>query len=128
MSRIQELLEKNFVNEVDEKKYRNRNVDIAKYKRNLNVLEYLDKNPEICKNSGFDIISKMKYKDLLEEYFQSDEFERAIIKLKEENEDEEYIKEYINKSKSYIHFFLEIPFKTKPDKFKTTSFKTTEEK
>jgi len=118
---FRELLQKNFVNDVDEKKYKNRNVDLAKYKKNLSVLDYLDKNPEICKNSGFDIISKMKYSDLLEEYFQSDEFERAIFKLREENEDEDYIKEYINKSKNYVKFFMEIPFKIKPDKFKTIS-------
>ena len=118
---FRELLQSNFVNDVDEKKYKNRNVDYAKYKKNLSVLEYLDKNPEICKNSGFDLISKMKYCDLLNEYFQSDEFERAIFKLREENEDEDYIKEYMNKSKNYVKFFMAIPFKIKMDKFKTTS-------
>ena len=118
---FRELLEKNFVNESDEKKYKNSKVDIAKYKKNVSVLEYLDKNPEICRNSGFDIISKMKYCDLLEEYFQSDEFKKAIYKLREENEDEEYIKEYIAKSKTYVKFFMDIPFKIKPDKFKTIS-------
>ena len=45
--------------------------------------------------------------DLLEEYFKSNEFERAIFKLKEENEDEDYIKEYIIKSKNYVKFFME---------------------
>ena len=120
---FRELLQKNFVDELDEKKYKNSKVDFAKYKRNLAVLEYLDKNPEICKNSGFDIISKMKYCDLLEEYFQSDEFERAIYKLREENEDEDYIKEYIAKSKGYVKFFMEVPFKIKSDKFKTISEK-----
>ena len=118
---FRELLQSNFVNDIDEKKYKNRNVDYAKYKKNLSVLEYLDKNPEICKNSGFDLIGKMKYCDLLNEYFQSDEFERAIFKLREENEDEDYIKEYMNKSKNYVKFFMDIPFKIKTDKFKTTS-------
>ena len=117
---FREILEKDFISEaaVDNKKYKNKNVDIAKYKRNISVLEYLDENPEICKNSGFDIISKMKYGDLLEEYFKSDEFERAIFKLKEENEDEEYIKEYIIKSKNYLNFFKDIPYKIKNNKFK----------
>ena len=118
---FRELLEKNFVKESDEKKYKNKNVDLSKYKKNLSVLEYLDNNPDICKNSGFDLISKMKYSDLLDEYFQSDEFERAIFKLREEQEDEEYIKEYISKSKTYVKFFMEIPFKIKPDNFKTIS-------
>lgn len=104
---LREILQKNFVNDLDDKKYKNREIDLAKYKKNLSVLEYLDNNPEICKNSGFDIISKMKYCDLLEEYFKSKEFQRAIFKLKEENEDEEYIKEYIIKSKNYVKFFME---------------------
>lgn len=120
---FRELLQKDFVSEADNKKYKNRNVDIVKYKKNISVLEYLDKNPEICQNSGFDIISNMKYADLLDEYFKSEEFERAIYKLKEENEDEEYIKEYILKSKNYLNFFMDIPFKIKNNKFKIEELK-----
>ena len=112
-----ELLQKDFISEIDEKKYKNKNVDLSKYKNNLRVLDYLDKNPEICKNSGFDIISKMKYSDLLEEYFKSDEFDKAIIKLQEENEEEDYINEYVNKAKTYVNFFSEVPFKIKKNKF-----------
>jgi hypothetical protein len=101
-----ELLQKNFVNEEDKKKCKIiRRDDLYKYKRNLSVLEYLDKNPSICYNSGFDIISKMKYCDLLNEYFNSEEFKKAIIKLREEEEDEDYIKEYIHKSQNYVKFF-----------------------
>ena len=112
-----ELLEKDFVSGIDESKYKNKSVDLAKYKNNLRVLEYLDKNQEICKNSGFDIISKMKYSDLLEEYFKSDEFDKAIIKLREENEQEDYINEYINKAKTYVNFFTEVPKKIKKNQF-----------
>ena len=115
---FREILQKDFVSEADGKNYKNRKVDIAKYKKNIDVLEYLDNNPEICQNSGFDIISKMKYGELLDEYFKSEEFERAIYKLREENEDEEYIREYIIKSKNYLNFFLDIPYKKKNNKFK----------
>ena len=106
-----EIIQKDFISNIDEKKYKNKNVDLAKYKNNLNVLEYLDQNPEICEKSGFDIISNMKYSDLLDEYFKSVEFEKAIKKLKEENEEEEYIREYIKKAKNYVNFFSEVPFK-----------------
>ena len=106
-----DLIKKDFISNIDDKKYKNKNVDLVKYKNNLKVLEYLDQNPDICERSGFDIISKMKYGDLLEEYFKSYEFEKAINKLREENEEEEYIKEYINKAKTYVKFFSEIPFK-----------------
>ena len=115
---FREILQKDFVGETHGKTYKNRNVDIAKYKKNIGVLEYLDNNPEICQNSGFDIISKMKYADLLDEYFKSEEFERAIYKLREENEDEEYIREYIMKSKNYLNFFMDIPFKKRNNKFR----------
>ena len=127
---FRELLQKDFVSEAENKKYKNRNVDIAKYKKNINVLKYLDNNPEICQNSGFDIISNMKYADLLDEYFKSEEFERAIYKLREENEDEEYIKEYILKSRNYLNFFMDIPFKIKNNKFRVegNSNKTMENK
>ena len=106
-----DLIKKHFISNIDDKKYKNKNVDLVKYKNNLKVLEYLDQNPDICERSGFDIISKMKYGDLLEEYFKSYEFEKAINKLREENEEEDYIKEYINKAKTYVKFFSEIPFK-----------------
>ncbi len=111
-----ELLQKDFVSEIDDDKYKRKKIDLSKYKNNLLVLDYLDKNPEICQNSGFDIISKMKYGDLLEEYFKSDEFDKAIYKLKTENEEEEYINEYINKAKSYVKFFSEVSFKIKGNK------------
>ncbi len=106
-----DLIKKDFISNIDDKKYKNKNVDLVKYKNNLKVLEYLDQNPDICERSGFDIISKMKYGDLLEEYFKSYEFEKAINKLREENEEEDYIKEYVNKAKTYVKFFSEIPFK-----------------
>jgi hypothetical protein len=104
---FRELLEKNFINDEDEKKSKINKVDLDKYKKNLSVLEYLDNNPEICKNSGFDLISRMKYCDLINEYFRSDEFKKAIIKLREEKEDEDYIKEYIDKSQNYVKFFTD---------------------
>ena len=113
-----ELLQKDFISNVDDIKYKNKRVDLTKYKNNLKTLEYLDKNPDICEKSGFDLISKMKYGDLLEEYFRSREFDRAVNKLYEENEEEEYIKEYIKKAKTYVKFFSDAPLKINKNKFK----------
>ena len=104
-----ELLKKDFVSDIDEKKYKNKKVDISKYKNNLLVLDYLDKNPDICQKSGFDIIGNMKYSHLLEEYFKSEEFDKSIIRLREEKEEEYYINEYINKAKNYVKFFSKQP-------------------
>jgi hypothetical protein len=116
--KYRELLQKDFLSEIDESKYKNKNVDYSKYKNNLRVIEYLDNNPEICKNSGFDIISQMKYRDLLNEYFKSDEFDKAIDKLREEKEEEDYINEYINKAKNYVKFFSSMPAKSNTNKSK----------
>ena len=106
-----EIIEKDFLSDYEGniQKLKNRKSDIIKYKKNLKVLEYLDKNPEISQNSGFDIISNMKYSKLLDEYFKSEEFERSILKLQEENEDKEYIAQYIKKAKNYVNFFSNIP-------------------
>ena len=71
-----------------------------------NALKYLEDNPDISKNSGFDIIKNMKYKDLLRSYFLSNEFENTIMMLKNKNENDEYIHEYIMMSKNYIDYFL----------------------
>lgn len=99
-----ELLEKDFIKDLDQK-YWKRKVDEAKYRNNLEVLEYLKENPEISKKSGFDTISNLSYAEILNEYFYSREFEKSLLKLKEKKEDDEYIKEYYQKAKTYVKFF-----------------------
>ena len=64
----------------------------------------MEKNNDISKRSRFDIIKNMKYKDILNNYFNSEQFEYSIIQLKEENESPEYIFSYINKAKNYVNF------------------------
>ena len=101
-----QILEKDFTKELKNNKPHKKKVDKAKYDRNLKVLKYLDNNIEISKNSGFDIISKMIYSDILNEYFSSLEFENSILKLKSEEENEDYINEYLVKAKTYVKFFM----------------------
>ena len=48
----------------------------------------------------------MIYSDILNEYFSSLEFENSILKLKSEEENEDYINEYLVKAKTYVKFFL----------------------
>ena len=83
----------------------NLEIDQKNYNKNINVLNYLEKNPEISKISGFYKIKKMKYKDILNSYFLSKEFENTIDMLKNKNETSEYIIEYIFLAKKYINFF-----------------------
>ena len=70
------------------------------------MLNYLEKHPDICKRSGFDIIQNMKYKDLLKFYFNSSQFENSINQLKAENETCDYIQEYIYRAKTYLKFYI----------------------
>ena len=80
-------------------------IDLAKQNCNVEVLKYLDKNPAINKLSSFNIIRKMKYKDLLKAYFISKEFENSIIELSKKGEKVDYIERYINEALRYVHFF-----------------------
>jgi hypothetical protein len=106
-----ELLSTNFVIELKKEGYYNSKVDINKYKKNIKVLDYLEKNLEISKKSGFDLIKNKKYKDILISYFNSAEFENSLFQLKTEKESPEYILEYINKSKNYVNFYSNVKIK-----------------
>ena len=100
-----ELLSTDFIEEIKKPNYQNGNVDKNKYLKNIKVLKYLEKNPEISKRSGFDLIKNQKYKDIIQLYFNSEEFEQSLIKLKKEKESPEYIQEYIKRAKTYISFY-----------------------
>ena len=103
----EQLLKINFSELQDD--YPNKDCDNKQYKKNKNTLEYLDKNPEISKISGFDKVKKMKYRDIFKAYFSSAEFEESIAILKdEENESAEYIQEYFILAKNYIDYFINI--------------------
>ena len=83
-------------------------IDIKKYEKNVKVIEYLEKNENenILKKSKFDIIGNMTISQLFEEYLKSDEFEKEIVKLDEEERDNiNYIKDYIVKSFGFINYF-----------------------
>ena len=103
----EQLLKINFSELQDD--YPNKACDNKQYEKNKDTLEYLDKNPEISKISGFDKVKKMKYRDIFKAYFSSAEFEESIEILKEEeNESAEYIQEYFILAKNYIDYFINI--------------------
>lgn len=99
-----ELLLTDFHKEV-KSNYLNSKADIDKYVRNQKVLKYLEENPEISKRAGFDIIENLKYKELLNMYFNSEQFEKSIYTLKNEKEPPEYIQEYIHRANTYVNFY-----------------------
>ena len=92
--------------EVDIKKSREKRKEVAlkKYYKNKKTLDYLNSNPVVSENSGWQKIRTMKYIDLLRVYFNSEEFEQSIYELyKKENQN--YINQYIFFAKTYITYF-----------------------
>ena len=109
---LKELLSKNFFgdytstdnsNETYTQKKRNPNK--AKYDKNQKVLEYLESNSDIRKSSNFNVISKLTFRKIFKEYLKSEEFENDILELKNKNNSEDYIKEYINKAENFLDYF-----------------------
>ena len=100
----EKLIEKDYISKIKLKK---RNTDLEKYAKNMDVLNYLKENPEICVNSEFEKIKNMKYIDILKAYFSSMEFEESIIELYYKKEKIDYIEEYVNKALTYVNFFAD---------------------
>ena len=81
------------------------NSDLLNYYHNISVLEYLEKNKEISEKSNFNIFKDMKFYQIFNEYLKSREFEMEIASLREEKENDKYIKNYIIKARDLIDFF-----------------------
>ena len=97
---LKDIFLKNF--DVKEKQKR---ADFNKYKHNLFVMDYLEKNNNISEKSNFNRIKKMKYSEIFDEYLLSKEFESEISNLKQQRENDKYIKDYIIKARNFIDFF-----------------------
>ena len=97
---LEEILSKNFCLEKDVKS----SSIIDKYYHNLKVLKYLENNKEISKKSNFNNIKDMKYYEIFNEYLNSKEFEKEILRL-HKKENDIYIKRYINRAIHLIDFF-----------------------
>lgn len=117
---IKELLTKNFFedgnlndngnsNSNDNSKkvfiQKKRNPNKDKHEKNQKVLEYLDRNSNISKSSNFNVISKLTFREIFKEYLKSEEFEKDILKLKNKDNSERYIKDYINKAYDFLDYF-----------------------
>ena len=98
------LITYNFI--AEEKSMENRSdKKSAKDDKNLRVISYLEQNKEIAKKSKFDIIGNMTVAQLFDEYLKSAEFEKEVVKLRNEGNDDSYIKDYIVKAFGFINYF-----------------------
>ena len=76
----QKIINKNKKELVHYKNIRN-DVALKKYYKNKKTLDYLNFNPLISEKTSWQKIKKMKYIDLLNTYFNSDEFAQTINEL-----------------------------------------------
>ena len=81
---------------------------------NKKIIKFLDEKHEISEKSNWNLIKNMKYKELLQAFFLSEEFEKSIIALKTKSEksqkkekkvSSQYIENYINIALKYIDFY-----------------------
>ena len=97
---LKNVYSKNFNYKTSEKA----EVNIKKYKHNLKVLDYLEKNNSISEKSNFNIFKNMKLSKIYKEYLSSKEFGMSIS-LKKGKENEKYIKDYIIKAHTLLEYF-----------------------
>ncbi len=83
----------------------NKAKDKEKIDINIKVLNYLDNNLEIKKNSGVELLLNKSYEETIKEYVNGQLFEKDIDKLKIEGENEEYINKYILYGKHWIEYY-----------------------
>ena len=80
-------------------------VNIKKYKQNLKVLDYLEKNNSISKESNFNVFKNMKLFEIYKEYLSSKQFAMSISNLKKGKVNVGYIKNYIIKAYTLLNYF-----------------------
>ena len=101
---LKDLFKKDFIE--DYKDYKSSHIKSSndKYIKNINTLNYLEKNIDILEKSNFNIIGGMKYSEILEEFFYSEEFENTVIS-ESKKKSPEYIQDYVLKARTYVQFF-----------------------
>ena len=81
-------------------------IDYQKYEHNIEVVDYLDKNADICKNSHFNKIGEMKIRDIFKGYLENEDFKLELENLKnKEFENDEYIHRYKELAENFITYY-----------------------
>ena len=89
----------------DEELYKNKDSE-GYYSKNLKIINEIKsgKNKDIMEKNGYNKILKMKYKELFEEYLNSDEFKKKIEQLNSKNK--KAAENFVYCSNSFIKRFL----------------------
>ena len=104
-SMLDKTLEQIILENSDDNSENDNNED--KNKNNLILLDFLKEkeNQNKYKIRKIYNIFNTKIRELFNEYLKSDEFEQSIIRLKEEGNYSEYIKDYIIKAEEFVNYF-----------------------
>ena len=104
-SMLDKTLEQIILENSDDNSENDNNED--KNKNNLILLDFLKEkeNQNKYKIRKIYNIFNTKIRELFNEYLKSDEFEQSIVKLKEEGNYSEYIKDYIIKAEEFVNYF-----------------------
>lgn len=94
---LEYLLQNDIVND-------NTNKVDKKYEINKKTLKYLDSKVSINVKSKFKIIRKMKYKELLSEYLDSQEYRDFLLQVEKKNK-ENYFLRFLEVSVKFINFY-----------------------
>ena len=81
------------------------NANFKKYKNNIDVLEYLEKEKDIGEKSNYNDYKNLAFYQIFDEYLRSKEFENEIVNLKLKGEKDSYIHKYINLAYNLNIFF-----------------------
>ena len=81
------------------------NFELKNLNNNLSVLKYLENHHVVSEKLNYNGFKNMKFHEIFEEYLKSKEFEIEINRLKNNNENEKYISDYIIKANNLIEFF-----------------------
>ena len=79
--------------------------DLIKYKKNIDVLDYLENEIVIRESSNYNYYKNLKFYQIFDEYLGAQEFENEIEKLKLIGEKDEYIDRYIKLACYFNSFF-----------------------
>jgi hypothetical protein len=104
-SMLDKTLEQIILENSDDNSENDNNED--KNQNNLILIEFLKEkeNQNKYKIRKIYNIFNTKIRELFNEYLKSDEFEQSIIRLKEEGNYSEYIKDYIIKAEEFVNYF-----------------------
>ena len=83
----------------------NKEDNSEKCNNNIKLLEHLNINKNNKEIGKIYNIFNQTFENLFSEYLESKEFKNSIIKLKEEGNYFEYIKDYIDKAKDFVNYF-----------------------